>query len=322
MTRTALLLALILPALAPQDALRCAPEAGLVLRKRFEREGRLELLSMDMTVDGASHGGMQKPELSLEFSGKSVLLDRYEKVEEGRVTRLVRTFEELSEERSERVSEPEGAEERSSSAKSDLEGQSVVFTWDGDEQAYSAAFEDEKGDSDLLAGLEAELDLGAYLPSDQVSEGDTWEVPASAFATLLRPGGDLKLVSDQGQVAGPDAQLAENLDGTIRATLRSGREEGDLSLAVIGLELELSASAEHGLEDGSGEERQSNTYELSGELCWVPAAGRFHSIELTGSLRSAIVTRRSIQMGGQEFQTERTLELGGEVSYRLRAEVP
>jgi hypothetical protein len=314
-----LLLALLLPAIAPEDPLRCAPQEGLVLRKVFEREARLELTALEMTVDGGSHGEMPKPELSIELAESNTFLDRCAAVEDGRVTKLVRTFEKLSEERDERIVEGEASEQQTASAHSDLQGETVEFTWDSGEGEYSAEFEGGEGDSKLLEGLVAELDLCAFLPQGEVEEGASWDVPASAFGSLLCPGGDLKLVAEGQLEHGAELELARSLQGTIRATLRAADEQG---LARIDLELELSARAERELEDDSGSERQSNAYQLSGELAWNSADGHFQSIELTGTVRSSIVTAREVEMGGRDFTTERSLEFAGDVTYRLRAEAP
>jgi len=314
-----LLLALALPVVGSQDPLRCAPAKDLVLRKVFEREGHLKLAAFDMTVDGVSHRDMPKPELEVDLHEKSVFLDRCAEVEDERVTKLVRTYEHLSKERVQRIGGSEGTKEETANSHSDLEGAMVVFTWEAQDEVYGAAFEDGEGDSKLLEGLEAEIDLCAFLPPGAVQEGASWDVPAKAFGALICPGGNLKLVSDQGEAQGGEVEFARSLQGTIRATLLKANDDG---LARINLELEVDASTQRDLEDGSGTERQSNDYKLSGELAWRTAGGHFHSIELTGSLRSAILTARDLEMDGREFHTDRTLELAGEVTYSLRALAP
>ena len=123
-----------------------------------------------MTVDGGSHGEMPKPELSIELVESNTFLDRCAAVEDGRVTKLVRTFEKLSEERDERIVEGEASEEQTAEAHSELQGETVEFTWDADEGEYSAEFEGGEGDSKLLEGLVAELDLCAFLPQGAVEE--------------------------------------------------------------------------------------------------------------------------------------------------------
>jgi hypothetical protein len=313
----ALVLALSLTAFEPQDALRRTPEVGLALRKTFERSARLELTALEMTVDGGSHGDVPKPELTLRIEETFVVLDRCLEVDETRATRLARTYERLVSNRSERSAGHEGGEVTDKGFESDLEGQSVVFSWDAEEGTYGAEFEGGEGDSKLLDGLEAEIDLDAFLPPEGTAEGESWDVPAGAFGALLAPGGDLKLAAEDGEAPGAEVELARHLQGTIRATLRAADEEG---LAKIDLELELSARAERELEDGT--QSQSTTYALSGELAWRRAAGHFAALELSGTMQSRLLLARDVEMGGKQFRTERTFEFEGEVSYALRAEAP
>jgi hypothetical protein len=319
MKTSTFLLALALPLFAPQDALRCAPEKGLALRKVFECKGELELVAQEMTVDGASHGDMPKPELSIELNEELAFLDRCAQVEGGRATEIVRTYEKLSETGTQRTASSEGSDEQTVNAESELEGETVVFTWDADAKEWDAAFEGGEGDSKLLEGLQAELDLCAFLPPGPVAEGESWDVPATAFAALICPGGDLKLRTEEGEERNTEVQLARNLQGKIRATLGATGEDG---LARIDLELELSARAERELEDGSGNQNQTNEYELSGALEWRRAAGHFEGIELAGKVHSTILSARDAEMGGNKFHVERTLEFAGDVSYRLRASAP
>lgn len=322
MHRLALVVPLCLSAalLAPQEELRFAPVAGQTVAITYEREGNLELTDMAFSIDGAEHGGMPQPELSLEIRERSVFLDRYEAVADGRVTRLVRGYEELSARRVESITADDGSESNESEAESELEGRSVVFRWDEDEQAYAPAFEDGEGDADLLEGLRARLDLHELLPDEPVEEGDAWAVPAGALGLVLAPGGDLKLMVEGRSISEGDDQLARSLEGDVRAVFRGAREEDGVEVLVIELEVEVEASLERELEDEGGEERQENEYELAGELLWQSAAGRFRSLELTGRVTSRIVTERLVEMGEREFQTQRTLELAGDVAYRLRAE--
>lgn len=316
-------LALALFAWPAQDALRSTPEKDLVLRKVFERRERMELTAMDMTVDGTSHGGMEQPEWSFEVREDFVFLDRCADVVDGRATKLARTFERLAGERVDRSSKaPEGSQEQSSTVASELEGRTVEFTWDEEAADYAVDFTGDGGDSALLENLAADLDLSAFLPSSAVSEGDRWEVPAHAFTELLCPGGDLKLASGPSSGKANNLSLAENLSGTIRASLGNPREEDGQTLAVIDLELELEAQAEYASDDGEGTQRHTNVYELSGELTWNPAAGRFHALELGGSLRTSLAERDEVEMQERAFLTERTYEFEGEVSYSVRAETP
>ena len=195
----------------------------------------------------------------------------------------------------------------------------MLFTWDADARDWGAAFEGGDGDSKLLEGLQAEFDLCAFLPPGPVAEGESWEVPAAAFAALICPGGDLKLRTEQGEDRNTEVQLARTLQGKIHATLGSAGEDG---LARIDLELELSARAERESEDGAGSEHQTNEYELSGALEWRRAAGHFEGIELAGKVRSTIVKAHDSEMGGRQFHVESTLQFAGDVTYQLRASAP
>jgi hypothetical protein len=313
-------LSLVALALCPFEELRFAPRQGATLRTTCEGEAHLELVSMEMTVDGAAHGGMPVPEVSLEWRSELVFLDRHEEVDEGRVTRLERTYEALAETTDRSISAHEGDEQETLEAESDLEGRTVLFTWDADDEEYATAFEGDEGDSDLLEGLAARIDLADFLPEDEVAEGDEWEVPVEAMRAVLEPGGDLQLVSEEEGEGGPDTDLGEELDGSVRATLRGSREEDGRTLAVIGLEVEVEGVEERPLADGTGEETSEQEFDLSGELTWDGEAGRLHALELTGELRLRVVTRRDVDMGDQSFEVVQASELAGECALRMRVE--
>ena len=137
---------------------------------------------------------------------------------------------------------------------SDLEGMTVVFTWDEDDESYGVAFdEDSDGDDELLEGLEENMDLRAFLPEDDVAEGDTWGVDANLMRHVIAPGGALKILPDDlegmgmgmGGSAPPNpGEFFEDFDGEITVKYLETREEDGARLAVLEISVDVSSAAD------------------------------------------------------------------------------
>lgn len=310
---------LILLAIAPSQELTFAPREGGSVRTSIEREVELAVESFVMLIDGEEmpgHGTV--PESEVRIEERFVFLDRYEEVAAGRVTRLVRTYEELASRREEDANTPTGPLERESQAEYELEGLSVEFGWDEDDGSYTASFAEGEGDEDLLEGLWAELDFRQFLPAEDVSEGDAWDVPGTVFAHLAAPGGDLVVGNDEGQWAEPNLELARAYTGEVTCTSLGERTVEDRVLQAVGVTMELSAKSTDEVDEG--ERTQEFVYELEGELLWDAAAGHLHSLELAGRLEVEMVLTREVEMGERTFETESTIGTGGSFRFAVVVE--
>ena len=175
---------------------RFAPEEETSLSKRIEIASELVLDDMTMVANGQEmDAGMLGMEMTTTATQVVAVTDRYAAVSEGRPTRLVRTFDELSSETFVSMSNAMmGDQDADLEGVSDLEGLTVVFAWDDEEEEYSVSFgEDADGDEELLEGLSENLDLRDLLPPGEVSEEDSWEVEASALRNVFAPGGSVKI---------------------------------------------------------------------------------------------------------------------------------
>jgi hypothetical protein len=149
---------------------------------------------------------------------------------------------------------------------SELEGMSVVFTWNEDEEDFDVAFaEGMEGDEKLLVNLVESLDLREFLPPNEVSSQD---------------------------------EMVGELDGDIAAELVGIREEDGKRLAAIKLELDLSSASDlkekmselkDQMPEGMGEidfESFDVEFEFKGEgeLLWDLEQGLFHSLAISGDI--------------------------------------
>ncbi len=75
----------------------------------------------------------------------------------------------------------------------ELEGKTVLFAWNGEEELCEPKFEDESGYEALLPGLDEDTDLRAFPPGKPVAEGGSWTVSPGAFDAIFYPGGDVKV---------------------------------------------------------------------------------------------------------------------------------
>src|SRR5262249_23560618 len=153
----------------------------------------LQLDDMSMSMDGQDMSEMAgQIEISMKTTMELGVTDHYEALAGGRPTKLKRSFDEISSSTHVSGSNPVGgSEEKDIPLKSELEGTTVVFSWDDDDSTYHVKFEGDKGDQNLLEHLEENLDLRGFLPAGEVSKDDSWEIPAEAVKAALAPGGDV-----------------------------------------------------------------------------------------------------------------------------------
>ena len=262
---TQALAALALLAVRPAaQELTFAPAEGVQMTRTFEYTSEAVLDDFSVQLDGEDLTAMLG-EFSFEMEATQtyVVTDEVVEAEDGRIARLVRTFDELGGESEVLVESTMGSETIETTASSELEGETVVFTWDEDEEDWSvSAGEDSDIDSDLLEGLEFDMDLAGFLPDDEVESGDSWEVELLGLAGVSFPGGNLGLMPDEGMedMEGFDpAALTEMMeeyqeralemlddwvDGSVRATFAGSHEADGVQLGGIDIELDLAVEAE------------------------------------------------------------------------------
>ena len=337
------------PAPASGDTLRFAPADGAELTKVFTTTGKLEATEAEIVVPGES--GEVGVELAAEWERGLKLRDTYVACSDGRPTELRRAFEELSHEvQSALLVEVGGVVEvedpAAATGESELEGTTVTFAWNPESGSYRKAFADGEGDAELLEGLAENTDLRGFLPRDEVSDGDRWDVEAEAVVALLRPGGDLSLAIEsdgtawEAPAAGIEAWFYTDLgdfvssDAEVDATCTyEGRSQVDgRDHGVVAIEVELSCESDvrDGMQDaidriadmlpGAVEVTTADltvTMEGEGELVWDLEAGHARSLTLELELTVEIERAIEVDAGGEFMEVTTDMTIEGELIHEL-----
>lgn len=327
----ALLLALpVLAATAPvstRSPIAASPtfavEEGTTLVKVFEQNFDFALDSISMTMDGNDMSGMMG-DLSMEQGvvERVEFTDTYHSMKGDKPAKLARTFVSLEANETSEVSSPQGDNSEDKEKSSELEGTTVIFEWDSDEEEYALSFA-EDGSDDLLEDLEEDADLRGFLPEGEVGEGDSWEVDASAFEALFSPSGDLKFVGEDDEESEEDdgelnEQFEENLSGAVTATYKGTRKIDDVLVGVIEIVGELVSDAEQDVEQGPsvGSMVAQLNLDVEGQLLWNMEGGHFSSIELTAAMEMSMDTTMTIQ---DTHEMEQSMAFAGTVTFTASA---
>ncbi len=310
----------------PGGELRFAVQAKTRVSKVFDAKMALHSTGISVRVDGKDHdasmGGLT---VHLDQSTHVEQHDEYGAPKAGKPTTLKRTFDKLEGKFVQRLELPEGAPEHgptetSTTRSSELEGKTVVFTL-GDEGEYKVAFEDGKGDADLLEKLEEDMDLRGLLPDGEVEADKSWEIDAKEFHSVLNlPGGELKLKAEGDTESDTklSQQLQEHAKGKVKGTYKGQREvDGHkYALVVFEAELESQGQRENSAKAGGGATDLKVAYSAEGELLWDGEAGHFHSCKLGSKLTLTMKDTRTIEQGGESHEYERTTEFEGEGEFK------
>lgn len=321
-----------------------APKDGTSLTKTLNIQGDLELEEMKLMMGGQDLSEMAgQMEMSMKHETRVVVKDTYLASEDGRPTKLKRTFEEIASNSRTSGSSMMGEQQNDATLASELEGKSVQFTLDDGDYAIAFA-DDEKGDETLLEDLVEDMDLRGFLPSKEVKEDDTWKVDASAVKALLVPGGDLKLRPEEGSDAAslesmnfsPSDMLSE-LEGTFEATFKGTRSEDGVNVAVIAISIDCSSandltermqsmteSMDDQLPEGASMKVTSfdgeYEYEAEGELLWNIETGLLHALQISGELRMIMDVAMSMSMQGNDNEMELSQTYAGNQTLTLTTE--
>jgi hypothetical protein len=295
---TGALLLLVPEVLTPEELVFGVP-SGARIEKSFETEGELTVSERELLIDGneleVDSGDV---EVQILFRQKLVLVDEYTRVDATRPLVLLREFRLLEGREDTEIGGDDGDQSWGDDKHSPLEGKTVRFTWDEDQESYGVRYHgEERGDESLLEDLVGDSDLLAFLPQKPVAEGDSWRIEARHFRGLTDPGGILRFVGedeedgeDEGQGVEIERQLHANQAGTLTATYEGVRDEEGTRVAVIALRAEIRTHAVKEGEDEDGDpvvDRFELSSEYEGELLWDGALGRPHSYRIAGDLRAS-----------------------------------
>ena len=327
--------ALLLPIIVGtgEDTPSFAPEEGSTLTVTFEQKSNGELVENELSflVNGEESEGLEQEELEISrsFTESISFTDEIIAIDDGTPTHVSRTFDEISMSSTEETINSEGDDfESENEQKSSLEGVTVEFVWDEDDEGYSKSSEDEDVEDVMLDRLELTGHLVELLPDDDASEGDEWKVDAAVFGKLVYPGGSLSYyyVDEDGDELGEqdedeiarkddwDEQYGENFEGDISLVHNGTREEDGVTLLVIGIEIDVETSVEQEeeisfeIDDEPGDGTITKTYsfamELEGELLWNPELG--HAVSLTFAGDNELEYEEAQDMPGDSVHLEIT----------------
>ncbi len=316
------------------------PQEGMTLTKRFASESEVTLDEMSTLMNGEEPPGMPDMEMTVSASQTVAFTDLYADVGEGRPSKLHRKFDELSSSTDISMTIPGmGPQDISASGKSKLQGLTVVFAWNQDQGDFQVAFDDDsEGEEELLEGLVEDTDLRGVLPTEEVSEGDTWEVDPNLLRNVLAPGGALKIEMEEmedmlggmGPQPSPDEMLGD-FEGSVSAKFAGSREVDGANVAVIELTVDVrtakdltdlmqEAYSEMEPPNGAQVEMDVKSFDVElsfkggGELLWNLEKGVLHSLDLSGEVSEAIDMAMDLSVNGQDMAMENSMALSGNQS--------
>ncbi len=318
------------------------PEVGSTLHKSFLVRADFSLDDISVVVDGQDVGAMMGSlDISFQQEVRVEISDHYQAVEDGRPTKLARTYDELGMVLHMNAAAEMGGGDQEVKSSSELEGKTVFFTWNEEQGAYDVAFEDGKGDEDLLEDLEEDMDLRVLLPREEVEPGASWEVELAALD--LMPGGNMCLMPENMDIDTESLEGLEDLfrnlgedmgdllEGSCTCTFRGVQEEDGSRLAEIGVEIELACTiglsevieqvmAKVGEMGGEVPELSVDTADLNidfegeGTLLWNLQAGHVHSCQLSGDATVNVNLALGVEAEGEEHDLQAAFEASGSLS--------
>lgn len=319
---------LLLAGSAPrEETIAFAPEEGTTLERTFQAHAEYTI-EFGMRIDGEDLEPSEQPDYTSEWTETIAVTDEILGVEDGRPTDLKRTFDDLSQESTDTV----GDDEVERSLSSDLEGETVRFTWDDDDEEYHVELVDEDSDldPDVLQWLSEDMDLLGVLPDDEVEVGDSWEIDESVYLPLMWPSGLVGFHAEDEDA--PDAddnernqQTIDNLEAEGTATFEEVREDEDgRRLAVLSIELSITTSTSRTRED-EGPEGESVEVtvdeeierELEGEILWDLDAGHLHSVSLEGDSTWVQTESADVDTPDGTRNVARVITMDGTISYSV-----
>ena len=354
LTKHPLFLTPALLAMAPTatvvQELKFAPADDTTLTKTFATDMEFNLDDLSIMVDGQDVSAMMGAfEMSMTSESEISVTDTYMGVADGRPTKLKRTFDALESNTSVDVATEFGGESQDIPASSPLEGATVIYIWNADEDKYDVAYEEEGGDEELLDGLIEDFDMRTFLPPGPVEVGDSWTVDGKALAELAMQGNSLHLMPEE---MGEDelemmeqfmndefmSTFEELYDGLLECTLKGMREEDGNQLADIEVKMELNASVDlvdtileviATVAESEGEEMPpldlsaadlNADFEGEGTFVWNLTNNHMQSLESAGDFSVAFDISASVEEGGESQSFDASIEGSGTISTKASAE--
>lgn len=308
-----------------------APEAGSTLTKTFETTLDLALDDLIVNFNGQEMDpammGMDMSEASVTLNTLVEVIDEYGEIKDGRPVTLTRSFETIS-------FEIEGGEGQSNSGSdSELEGATVTFTWDADAEAYTLSCDDEDLDLDTISHSGEDMDLRAALPSEDVSEGESWSISGKSIVSVLWPGLDWDKAQAALQKSSSDVDIPMDLDELlggvfeeteITCTYEGEKEVDDKTYQVISLEAKIDHEASIGeailevMRENLPPEADFNldatiefAAEMTGEILWDTEAGHFYTCTMNMEFAILVNFDGEADIQGTQLSASAEVEASG-----------
>ena len=342
---------LLLSALPTRDTISFAPADGTSVTSTYTMSSEMTLDDMQVLMNGEENPMMPSIEMDMVSTMEIQVSDTYISMADGQPARLKRTYDTVQGDiTGETAMDMMGETQNESilgNGTSALEGETVLFSLKDGE--YSKAWpEGTEADDELLEGLLEDISLRGMLPTDEVAEGESWDIELDVLLDIMAPGGELSLEMEMdGQEnsmnLGPDADmmsdyrkvLSGNLSGSFTGKLSGYREVDGAKLAVIEIEIEVDCATD--MIDTIREQMQeslppdagvtmdvssadvSYIIEGSGELLWNASAGHIAGLTLETEMAMGLETTMGIDAGGQQMDMEMNMEMSGAVTNTITA---
>lgn len=305
----------------------------MTLRTTVHQETSQQLTRLEIAVDGEPLPAESVGEIGIRIDSTSQVVceDALGDVRDGQVQRFTRHFAELVRQDVSASEGPAGDVEQTTRFSSPLHGRDVAFVWNPRERCFDASAVPGEGrgpSAEELAGLEAALDLRAFLPAPGAHPGDEWPVSPRALAQLVLPGGDLGwVVADSGIAQTFDARrFTDNLQGIVHAHYLEPESDDEAGVARIALSVRVDTAVEQALppeQDDFGMPTHSALeigYRLTGELRWDLTGGRARDLELTGEVFAQSTQTVLGGTGDEVFEQTDRLRFEGTTTLRVVVE--
>lgn len=248
-----------------------APDTGEAVSFRYALTTLGELDALTLKIDGEDFSRFVG-DLDLEFTSDAhyEVTDVVLESGSGQAQRLRRSFDELRGVGSSSLVSAGGEDRVEVDFESPLEGLTVVFSWNDEDELYDAEFDPARRSNpgQLLAALDEDMSLRRLLPPEPAGleedeahaprPGDTWEIEYSDLLRIVFPGGNLGLVPEdtgefeeeflQGLATEVTGVLRERVPGWLRgsstASYAGARPEGEDVLDDIELAVDLELEAD------------------------------------------------------------------------------
>ena len=343
---------LALPALLslyePGAEMRFAPEEGAEVSLAFTNHLEMSLDDFSAEAMGQDMGAMIGDiEMSVVVDLEAEFTDTYNSASGNRPTAFMRSYDGATVSGEFSAAAQGESEGDSFEVESGMEGSRVMWTWDEDENDYVPTYpEDEEGDEERLEGLLPRLDLAFMLPTEEVSEGDSWTIDPLELAALLMPGGDLAYDTETGDRGEMDEAMDTDeieemmgalFEGEVTATYKSTNDEG---LAEIEVKMDISGEEDfaemvaegmqkaiemRGQEIDPADLPSIETFAVSiamegeGVLLWNMRAGHVASFNMSSDLEFGLELEVLIAQEGMEIPATGEILLGGSMEIALEA---